>query len=337
MASRNDRDVYERLVIARVGWCDKYDGDRNDEPRNGGGYNKENVGGEHRNFLAGPQGRYYAYAQPARGGKVNLRRITGSDPLDIDSDDERVEDVCVAMIARSDYLGQVLVGWYRHATFYAFGKRRNRRFCLWTARVIDGIPLPVAARSLSVPFGKGATGESNLTYARDKQGNLLRDRQFIDDIRNAILTYDPTGDSSPLQNLDAIVRGQGYQYDALYRRVIEARAMAVVQRELEKSYGTVKDHSKTESYDFLCRNGNGRPRLIEVKGTTTAGNAVLVSSNEYDLARRERVDLYVVSGVQLRFEGDDVTAHGGTLTIHEDWGKNGYSIKPRGYAVTLTE
>jgi hypothetical protein len=133
------------------------------------------------------------------------------------------------------------------------------------------------------------------------------------------------------------VRGQGFQYDALYRRVIEARAMTVVQRELKKSYDTVEDYSKTASYDFLCRNGNGRPRVIEVKGTTTAGKAVLVSSNEYDLARRQRVDLYVVSNVQLRFDGDDVTAHGGSLTIHEDWGKNGYSVKPRGYAVTLSE
>lgn len=277
---------------------------------------------------------YYGYARPTHGGKASLKRISDSDSLHPGSDDERIEDVCVAMIARSDDLGQVLVGWHRHATFYAWEQRR-RRWYLWTAKVRDGVLLPVAARTLRVPFGHGATGESNLTYARDKSGERLTGRPFLDEIRNAILSYDPTGDTSPLQNLDAIVRGQGFQYDALYRRVIEARAMAVARRELEQSYRIVKDYSKTESYDFLCRNGNGRSRKIEVKGTTTAGNAVLVSSNEYDLARRERVDLYVVSGVQLKFDGDDVTAHGGTLTVHEDWGNNGYSVKPRGYAVTL--
>jgi len=334
MAQNGDGDVTHRLILARVGWCDKYDGDVNDSPRNGGENNKDNRGWEHRNFVKVRGELFYGYARPARGGKASLNRVSDRPPLDPGTEDERIEDVCVAMIAKSDSLGQVLVGWHRHATFFAREQHRRRWF-LWQAPAKRGVLLQVDARTLRVPSGRGATGESNLTYARDKFGNLLQGRRFIDEIREVILTYDPTGNASPLQNLDAIVRGQGFQYDALYRSEIEARAMTVARRALKKMYNTVVDCSKIESFDFQCRNGNGRPRLIEVKGTTTAGNAVLVSSNEYDLARRERVDLYIVSDVQLRFDGDEATAHGGFLTIHENWGKKGFNVNPRGYAVTL--
>jgi hypothetical protein len=336
MKRRDNADLRERLVIARVGWCDHYDGDPDDAPRNGGKHNDTEIGSEHRNFVA-RRAVMRGFARSVRNGRLNLARVSATPAADEGTYNEHVNDVCVAMIAKSDRVGQVLVGWHRHATLYAITRRTTGCWWVWTAPARDAILLPVTSRILRVPRSEGATGESNITYTRDRSGALYRNRIFIDEIRRFIAQYGPRQEPSAIENLDAVIRGRGFQYDAIYRDIIEKRAMIVVRRHLSQGYAKVVDHSATESYDFLCLTKSGRSRKIEVKGTTTNGKAVLISANEYVMAQKELVDLYVVRDIRLATSGDRVVAYGGTLSVYRDWGHGGHAVAPIGYSVVLGE
>ena len=104
MASGSSSDVTDRLLFARMGWCEFYNGTFGDEPRAGGEYNFESVGSEWNNFRV-INGRVYGYVHPT----LVPRRITGNS-------EERLRDVAVALFAKNPETGgQYLVGWHRHA------------------------------------------------------------------------------------------------------------------------------------------------------------------------------------------------------------------------------
>jgi hypothetical protein len=334
MAQRysKDADVRERLVIARIGWCTTYSGDPEDPPRNGGSYNDTRVGLEHQNFrLYGDT--YYGYAR--MNGSLALSRVTGRDAFE--SNEEEVDDVCVAVIAKSPEGGQVLVGWYRHSKLYAEQQKHAKRGGYqWLSRT--AILLNPEERKVAIPKGKGATGQANFTYTRAKGGELLT-VPYLTAIRRAILDWkeSDTPRIDVVSNEDAIVRGQGFQSDVRYRTEIEAHSMRVVKRELRKRYANVHDVSAERSYDYLCISKNGRQRKVEVKGTTTAGSSVLVSRREFELAKAEPVDLYILSDIKIVDQRGDVSATGGTLTLFNNWSALALDSKAVGYEITLRE
>jgi hypothetical protein len=70
---------------------------------------------------------------------------------------------------------------------------------------------------------------------------------------------------------------------------------------------------------------------VEVKGTTTAGESVLVTRNEVEHAKRmfPAIALAVVSGIVLRGDADGVpTAEGGILTVLEPWDVTLFELRP---------
>jgi hypothetical protein len=331
MAGGLDADVRQRLVIARVGWCSKYDGSQDDEPRKGGGWNLENVGAEHRNFVP-YAGRVYGWVQPP-GSRLSLGRV---EPAAADQD--AIDDVCVAWIATRNGFGQVLVGWYRHTKMFAEYREHGKRGLYeFIANVKDSFLLKPDDRRLQIPKGKGGTGQANMCYARDLSGKLMHGA-FFDSIRRTILGYGkrnvPVTRDEALEVADAVVRGQGFQFDVRHRRLIELHAMARVKKLLKKSYGEVEDRSGECSFDYVCRNGT-REVLVEVKGTTTHGKVVLLSRAECELAKEERVDLYVVKDIKIEADGKGVRAVGGSITVYKDWGSRKYSARALGFAVLL--
>ena len=132
-------------------------------------------------------------------------------------------------------------------------------------------------------------GQANICYARDNDGKISRAPLFKD-IRDTIIDDRGSGTDEgerSVEAADAVVRGQGFQYDVRFRILIERRAMALVRRYLKSRYDEVEDRSAECSFDYLARKGKSK-RLIEVKGTTTPGDFVLMSRAECELAARER-------------------------------------------------
>jgi len=337
---RRDRnqDVRERLIVARMGWCEFYNGTMGDEPRAGGAYNDTEVGSEWYNFRV-INGRVYGYVHQG----LKPRRIVGSD-------DTGHGDVVVALMATNPYAGrQRLVGWHRHARLNDDLEYRDRPakadgVYLWSCAAEDAILLPRARRTLIIPKTKGGTGQAQSTYARDNAGRLVK-RPWLRRVRDFILNYDGgslTGlgrraASRELSDLEAesALRGQGILENAKMRRALERHAMRRVEGILKKRFRTQPvDVSASASYDFLCGSGASAVK-VEVKGTRGTGESLLFSAAEVALAQSEPVDLYVVKGIRIRGDsGAGYRASGGEVDHIPDWGKSKYDAKAIAYEVT---
>ncbi|MGY1640828.1 DUF3883 domain-containing protein [Geodermatophilus sp. SYSU D00703] len=107
-------------------------------------------------------------------------------------------------------------------------------------------------------------------------------------------------------------RGQGAMPDAAVRIAVEQLAMRRATQHYKSQGWEVEDVSANRSYDLHCRR-DGDVRHVEVKGTTTAGDHVLLTPNEVALAvaSPSNAALYVVSGIQLISKpGQPVSASG---------------------------
>lgn len=114
--------------------------------------------------------------------------------------------------------------------------------------------------------------------------------------------------------------GQGFALTALERRAIEVRAMRVASTHLQELGFNIKDVSATESFDLLASRGS-QVVSVEVKGTTGGLGAILLTSNEVELHKREYPEnaLLVVHGIELTERDGNPVASGGTLKMWMPW------------------
>jgi Domain of unknown function (DUF3883) len=333
-----DDDLRKRLVLVRTGWCMFYNGTPGDEPTRGGAYNVDRVGSEAENFrVLGDH--VYGYA------------ATSFSPLRVAGDrNDSLSDVTVAVFAtRPGAAGQVLVGWYRHATFAEDFERRPGAaggIYLWRCRAADAVLLPPSEREVPVPKGRGATGQAQVAYARDEQGRARKD-DWIAAVRNFISQYRgpsvrrvrgaAAAEALTADEAERLLRGQAILASGQLRDVIERHAMRRARQRLRVEYDEVQDVSAFSSFDFLCRRGR-LERKIEVKGTQTNGQSLLFSNAEVQLAKDEHVDLYVISNIVYR-EDEDGVAHvsRGDLEIVPNWGARGFRATAVGWQVARSQ
>ena len=63
-----------RILYCNIGEMDFYDGDKNDKPKGGGKYNKDNIGFEINNFT-NFNGIYYGYVEPVKRS-ISIERLS---------------------------------------------------------------------------------------------------------------------------------------------------------------------------------------------------------------------------------------------------------------------
>ena len=126
-------------------------------------------------------------------------------------------------------------------------------------------------------------------------------------------------------------RGQGFQLDQETKVAIEAHAMNMAT-EFYATAWDVQDVHGTESYDLICRRG-GEAKHVEVKGTTTDGEEVILTPNEVRHARDyPSTALFVVSNIVVeRAEDGTVTATGGKHHCYDPWRLNDGTLIPVGF------
>lgn len=90
-------------------------------------------------------------------------------------------------------------------------------------------------------------------------------------------------------------------------------------------------------YDLRCQRGK-EVRYVEVKGTTTPGTKVLLTSNEVKFARRQAatMDLFVVGGIKV-IAGPPVGVSGGRVVHRGLWALNDHMdrLRPTAYEFLL--
>jgi hypothetical protein len=114
-------------------------------------------------------------------------------------------------------------------------------------------------------------------------------------------------------------RGQGFQVDQAAKAAVEAHAMNVATDFYSESW-TVEDVHGSESYDLLCRRG-GEEMHVEVKGTTTSGQEVILTPNEVTHARTfQHTALFILTDISLeRTDDGTVVASGGIPQMVDPW------------------
>lgn len=167
-----------KILYCRIGWMNSYNGLLNgDTIKNGGSYNKKNIGHEIYNFASYNE-NYYGYVQPV-GNTINIDKITNQKEKDY------IDDVLVVWIATKDNYGQVVVGWYKNAIVYrkcqkvpnnVLEQREDKNYFEYYMYSKDAtLILPTEERKTKIQ----GMGQSNIWY-----GNNQVNEQVLEYIKN---------------------------------------------------------------------------------------------------------------------------------------------------------
>jgi|HubBroStandDraft_6_1064221.scaffolds.fasta_scaffold242687_2 hypothetical protein len=344
MAITNTRYPGRRFLFARIGWMQFYGGPvpGDERPVGGGSYTKSDIGHEVYNFRE-IAGRLYGYFQPSMSSeKIALERI---DPAARDRD--KLDDVLIAFVASRPDRGQVVVGWYEHAELHrkalAQSPGRPRGYGhLCTADATNCTLLPDWNRTFRVP-ATGGIGRSNVCYPLELDGSPKRSpwiRQalnFIDDYDGVDIRDKPEM-AAELESASAIERaiaqsqGQGFARTAKERKALEDHAMAAAKRYFKDKGFDVEDHHVGRPYDLLFTR-NSTQIYVEVKGTTTDGDSIVLTNGEVKHACG--VDhacvLFILHSIHLK--GDK--ASGGRPRVLDPWTLEPSRLMPITYTYRL--
>lgn len=99
-------------------------------------------------------------------------------------------------------------------------------------------------------------------------------------------------------------KSQGFQLDSKTRKAIEDYAMEAAKKHFKSLGYLVEDHSKDHSYDLLCTKKKERLH-VEVKGTVTTGNGIILTRGEVEYAHthKGKMALYIFHSIQVSAEG----------------------------------
>lgn len=126
-------------------------------------------------------------------------------------------------------------------------------------------------------------------------------------------------------------RGQGFGGSADVNRSIEQRAMDVATAYFKARGYHVKDTSKTMPYDLQVSR-SGEVLTVEVKGTTSMGEQVIVTRNEIEHARSAgNCILFIVKNVEVVQVGGAVSSQGGRPDVFWPWNVDSGSLQPISY------
>jgi hypothetical protein len=179
------------------------------------------------------------------------------------------------------------------------------------------------ALSLSITKESGDSLARRRSDARRLDGQGFRTPQWIDEASAQRLTAfldalwggeDDSGINDPIR----VARGLAPRLNSTERRAVERRAMDVVDAHYRRLGYDVEDVSAGAPWDLVATHPDGDVVHVEVKGTTGAGDAVMITAGE-----RRHADefahpaLAVVTGIQLT-RGSKATATGGVLAKHLD-------------------
>ena len=126
-------------------------------------------------------------------------------------------------------------------------------------------------------------------------------------------------------------KGQGFLSNAKERSVIEQHAMFLAKQYFKSRWNSVHDVSANSSFDILCKNKSEELR-VEVKGTTTDGDSVILTKNEVKEAKDPGYALFVVSKIELdRTDPQHPRANGGICRVINPISLSEQRLKPISY------
>lgn len=120
---------------------------------------------------------------------------------------------------------------------------------------------------------------------------------------------------------EALESGQGFASSASVRMAIEDHSMRRAEHYFEKKGFDTRNVSGNHPYDLRCEQGDLTIH-VEVKGTQTDGEQVILTGNEVEFARehKDRMVLFVVHSIHVNeIEDGGVEARGGIDRVYMPW------------------
>lgn len=167
----------------------------------------------------------------------------------------------------------------------------------WKCTSIDGERLTfnqLSEKLLSLRFYKGTIC------------NVKEAKYVLKKINSGAKTVEADLDEAVVEALEkSQARSQGFQLDSKTRRAIEGHAMEAATGHFTSLGYTVEDHHKNHPYDLLCLKKKER-LYVEVKGTVTAGDDIILTRGEVTFARSHKgeMGLFILHSIQVSAEGN---------------------------------
>lgn len=352
--------THRRAIFARIGYMHYYSGSQkgDEKPQHGGSYNIEGIGHELYNFKKTRRhlfGFFQPYEPPEESDNpvmVNMERI---DPKNKAKD--FADNVLVIFVSKRKDYGQVIVGWYKDARVYREYQpseknmhRDDYRYNLQTAIGVS-VLLPEDYRELKIPTGKGAFGRANIVYLSEIDGqerdlesskfNWIKDAiDYVENYDGPNLLIDTTGDAE--KEIEDIIEthrtdqsGQGFKITPELRKQIEEYSVSKAIQHFRKHGHSVKNVGGTKSYDLDCTR-HGNTLRVEVKGTQTTGDSIVLTPNEVRNARAHETALYILHSIKVEMVHKKYRLSGGKEKIINPWriDKQG-KLKPLSYMYSM--
>jgi Domain of unknown function (DUF3883) len=348
MAARENKYAEnKRFLFARIGQMTFYTGPIPGDERliGGGSYNEEHLGDEAFNFKAAGDGKLYGYFQPPKPNyTVALERIDTAA-----RNANALAGVTIVFVAPRADGGQVIAGWYDDAEVRRVAKKAapgspRKRNTNCSASVSGCVLLPRSRRSFEIPRGKGGMGQSNVCYPLSPNGTPKKKSwmeaalRFVREYEGDNLLASPECEAEEeaaavAEEALAKAQGQGFARTPEERRAIEDFAMKAAKAHFYRLGYIVEDVSQKRPYDLLCRKEK-QELHVEVKGTTTKGNTVVLTYGETKHACDPKNSCVLFVLHSLEIDGKKIT--GGEKLIQSPWKIEQKQLKPISYIYQLS-
>lgn len=146
---------------------------------------------------------------------------------------------------------------------------------------------------------------------------------------------DEVVDDSVVEAIEkSLAKSQGFQLDSKLRKALEDYAMDAAKRHFASLGYEVEDTSKNHPYDLCCRGSKGM-LYVEVKGTQTNGEGVILTSGEVEFARRNKnqMALFVLHSIKVSDDKEILT--NGKKKVLLPWDVTQGCLKPLSYKYDL--
>jgi hypothetical protein len=131
---------------------------------------------------------------------------------------------------------------------------------------------------------------------------------------------------------------QGFSASPKVRKAIELHAMRQAMDFFTNQGWEVTDVSSNNPYDLLCTK-DGSKLFVEVKGTTTLGEQILLTRNEVQHAKSNppNVALFISSQIKIEKSNEegDFTVSGGITKLINPWLIRDESLSPLNYSYSV--
>ena len=122
-------------------------------------------------------------------------------------------------------------------------------------------------------------------------------------------------------------KSQGFVLDSETRRALEDHAMDAAKQHFRSLGYAVEDHSKDHPYDLRCAGQQG-VLYVEVKGTQTNGDGILLTAGEVEFARRHKGEMALFLLHSIDMSQDRGAVSNGTKRLIVPWNVDEGGLKP---------